>query len=222
MAIFPIGSIGTSSTSELSSGNDVVDKDEFMNLLVAQLQNQDPLNPMDNAQFTAQMAQFASLEQLQNVNSNLEDLHLYQTALFNENAVSFIGKSVKAVDNSFSITNGTPDDLRFDLEIDANAAYVSIYDSGNNLVRTIDVNETLSAGDQNVTWDGTDDDGAQVSDGEYSYLVQAVGDNNFNFNGTPFYEGLITTVGFLSNGTAYLTSGDRKISVGNIMEVLGD
>ncbi len=222
MAIFPIESIGTSSTGELASGNDVIDKDEFMNLLVAQLQNQDPLNPMDNAEFTAQMAQFASLEQLQNVNSNLEDLQSYQTALFNENAVSFIGKSVKAVDNSVNVANGTSDDLRFDLEYDASGTYVSIYDSGDNLVRTIELNETLGAGEQNVTWDGTDDGGTPVSDGEYSYLVQAVGPDDLNFNGTPFYEGLITAVSFQNNGTAYLSAGGHKISVGNIMEVSGE
>lgn len=222
MAIFPIESIGTSSTSDLTSGNDAIDKDEFMNLLVAQLQNQDPLNPMDNSEFTAQMAQFASLEQLQTINSNFEDLHLYQSALFNENAVSFIGKSVKAVDNSVNVTNGASDDLRFDLEYDASGTYVSIYDSGDNLVRTIEMNETLSAGEQRVTWDGTDNEGNTVSDGEYSYLVQAVGSGNFNFNGTPFYEGLITAVSFLSNGTAYLSAGDHKIAVSNIMEVSGD
>ncbi len=221
MAFFPIDSIGTSSTGELDLGRDVIDKDEFMNLLVEQLKHQDPLNPMDNAEFTAQMAQFASLEQLQNVNSNLEDLHSYQAALFNENAVSFIGKSVKAVDNSINVTNGASDALRFDLEYDASETYVSIYDSDDNLVRTIELNETLGAGEQSVTWDGMDDGGTPVSDGEYSYLVQAVGPDDYNFNGTPFYEGLITAVNFLNNGTAYLSAGGYKISVGNIMEVSG-
>ena len=99
MAIYPTGSIeGIGNAGQLSSGADVIDKDEFLELLITQLQNQDPLNPMENSEFTSQMAEFASLEQLQNINGNLESLHLYQTALFNENAVSFIGNKVKAVD----------------------------------------------------------------------------------------------------------------------------
>ncbi len=219
MPIFPVTGATIESSSQLSSGQDVIDKDEFMNLLVAQLQNQDPLNPMDNAEFTAQMAQFASLEQLQNVNGNLEDLHSYQTALFNENAVSFIGKSVKAVDNAINVSNGASDDLRFDLDQDATAAYISIYDSSENLVRTIDINEALNEGEQSFSWDGTDDNGEPVSDGQYTYLVQAVGAGDTNFNGTPFYEGLVTGISFLNNGTAYLSAGDHQISVGSIMEV---
>ena len=222
MLIYPTGSIeGIGNTSQLSSGADVIDKDEFMQLLITQLQNQDPLNPMENSEFTSQMAEFASLEQLQNINGNLESLHLYQTALFNENAVSFIGNTVKAVDNTINLNNQVPDELRFNLDYDASAIYVSIYNSNNELLRSIESVETVSAGEQNLMWDGNDDAGNQVSDGEYFYEVRAVGFNGFDFSGTPFFEGVVTSVGFSSNGTAYLSTGDREIKVGNVIEVSG-
>jgi len=222
MAIYPTGSIeGIGNTSQLSSGADVIDKDEFMQLLITQLQNQDPLNPMENSEFTSQMAEFASLEQLQNINGNLESLQLYQTALFNENVVSFIGNTVKAVDNSIHLNNQVPDELHFNLDYDASASYVSIYNSSNELVRTIESNETFGVGAHNMVWDGNDDDGNPVSDGEYFYEVRAVGFDGFDFSGTPFFEGVVTSVGFSSNGSAYLSSGDREIEVGNVIEVSG-
>ena len=222
MAIYPTGTIeGIGNTSQLSSGADVIDKDEFMQLLITQLQNQDPLNPMENSEFTSQMAAFASLEQLQNINGNLESLQLYQTALFNENVVSFIGNTVKAVDNTIYLNNQIPDELHFNLDYDASASYVFIYNSSNELVRTIESNETFGGGEHNMVWDGNDDDGNPVSDGEYFYEVRAVGFDGFDFSGTPFFEGVVNSVGFSSNGTAYLSSGDREIEVGNVIEVSG-
>ena len=222
MAIYPTGSIeAIGNTSQLSSGADVIDKDEFMQLLITQLQNQDPLNPMENSEFTSQMAEFASLEQLQNINGNLESLHLYQTALFNENAVSFIGNTVKAVDNTINLKNQVPDKLHFNLDYDASAIYVSIYNSSNELVKTIESTETFSAGEHNLVWDGNDDAGNQVPDDEYFYEVRAVGFDGFNFSGTPFFEGIVDSVAFSSNGTAYLSTGNREIEVGDVIEVSG-
>lgn len=222
MAIYPTGSIeGIGKTSQLSSGADVIDKDEFMQLLITQLQNQDPLNPMENSEFTSQMAEFASLEQLQNINGNLESLQLYQTALFNENAVSFIGNKVKAVDNTIKLNNQVPDELHFNLDYDASAIYVSIYNSSNDLVKTIESIESYSAGEHNLVWDGKDDSGNQLPDDEYFYEVRAVGFDGFNFSATPFFEGIVDSVAFSTNGTAYLSTGDRNIKTGNIIEVSG-
>jgi flagellar basal-body rod modification protein FlgD len=222
MLIYPTGSIeGIGNAGQLSSGADVIDKDEFMELLITQLQNQDPLNPMENSEFTSQMAEFASLEQLQNINGNLESLHLYQTALFNENAVSFIGNKVKAVDNTINLNNGVPDELHFNLDYEASASYISIYNSYNELMRTIETTEAFTAGDHNLIWDGNDDAGNQAPDGEYFYEVRAVGFDSFNFSGTPFFEGQVTSVGFSSNGTANLSTGDREFEVGNVIEVSG-
>jgi len=222
MAIYPTGSIeGIGNAGQLSSGADVIDKDEFMVLLITQLQNQDPLNPMENSEFTSQMAEFASLEQLQNINGNLESLHLYQTALFNENAVSFIGNTVKAVDNTINLNNGVPDQLKFNLDYDASASYISIYNSYNELVRTIEKTEAFKAGDHNLVWDGNDDAGNQAPDGEYFYEVRAVGFDGFNFSGSPFFEGIVTSVNFSRNGTANLSTGDREFEVGNVIEVSG-
>lgn len=221
MAIFPTSTIGASQTSALTSGSDVIDKDEFMQLLISQLQNQDPLNPLDNSEFTSQMAQFASLEQLQNINSNLESLQLYQSALFNENMASFIGNTVKAVDDTIGLNGGVPDELKFDLKNDANEIYVSIYDSSDSLVKNISTAGNYSAGEQVLQWDGTDNNGNQVPDGSYSYIIQAVSPDGYNFSGIPFFEGPVTSVHYSEEGTAYLSAGGRNISAGNVIMVSG-
>ena len=67
-------------------------KDDFLNLLIKQMQYQDPLNPVENADFTAQLAQFTSLETLSNIDENIVDLGVLQSSINNITAVSFIGK----------------------------------------------------------------------------------------------------------------------------------
>ncbi len=222
MAIDPIGILDRNVAGQTDDGRDVIDKNEFMLLLVTQLQNQDPLNPMENAEFISQTAQFASLGELQNLNTSVETLHSYQAALFNENVVSFIGKDVKAMDNEINMNDGLPDELNFELEKDAVEIAVSIYDSSgevSDLVKTINVTGAFEAGDQNLQWDGTDDEGNPLSDGKYYYMVQADDTAGNTFYGQTFYTGTVNSVSFSSNGTAYLATDDRELSVSNVMMI---
>jgi len=77
------------------AADNLMSKDEFLRLFVTQMQYQNPLNPMDNTDFTAQLAQFSSLEQLTNINSQLTDMLSYQNSLHNTLTTSLIGKNVK-------------------------------------------------------------------------------------------------------------------------------
>jgi flagellar basal-body rod modification protein FlgD len=173
---------------------------------------------MEYAEFTSQTAQFAALEQLQVINENLGYLQKYQSAIFDENAVSFIGKSIKVSDNTIDMTDGASEELHFELESDANEVYIYIYDSNYDLVKEIIETGNFSAGEQVLTWDGTDDSGNQVPDDRYFFEVQAVDDNGTTIIGEPFYEGTVDAVNFW-NGTAYLTSGNREIAMGNVLKV---
>ena len=89
-------------------------KDDFLKLFVAQLQNQDPLSPMESTEFTSQLAQFSSLEQLTNVNQNLDYLLMYQSSMNNAEAINFIGSTVKASGSSIGVKDGEsrPDTIR--------------------------------------------------------------------------------------------------------------
>lgn len=218
MAIYPIETLSGSATGQSVSSNESIDKNDFLILLVTQLQNQDPLNPMEPAEFTSQMAQFSSVEQLMNINESLGNLQKYQSALFDENAVSFIGKTIRVSDNTIEITENETEELHFELGKDASAVYVYIYDSDGSLVKEIAQTDSFCAGDQSLIWDGTDDNGNRVSEGNYYFEVQAVDNLGATFTGKPFYVGTVTSVNFW-DGTAYLTIGSHDINIGNVVMV---
>jgi flagellar basal-body rod modification protein FlgD len=217
MSILPIGVMQDNNSIKATSEKGVVDKDEFLMLLVTQLQNQDPLNPMDYNQFTAQMAQFSSLEQLYNVNSNLETLNGYQKGVFNENLSSFIGKNVKVYDNSIDLAEGNANQLNFSLNNSATEIYVSIYNPQGDLVKEITQTGTYSKGENSITWDGMDNNGNVLGNGEFTFEVQAIG-NGATFNGNPTRNFLINSIEFV-DGVAKLRSGENTIEINNVIGV---
>ena len=97
MTVVGLDQVGSRAAQTTESQKSVMGKDDFLQLLVTQLQNQDPLNPADATEFTAQLATFSSLEQLQNINTTLGDVSTSQTVLTNSQAVDYIGKQIQAI-----------------------------------------------------------------------------------------------------------------------------
>lgn len=97
------GGSGSNQTEPLSKK---IGKDDFLLLFTSQLKFQDPLKPLESKEFTTQMAQFSSLEQLFNLNDNVEKLILYQQSLNNGIAIGLLGKTVKTVDDIVAKVNG--------------------------------------------------------------------------------------------------------------------
>ena len=117
MSVAAITSTTTNTTAQTAAAAaTVVGKDDFLKLLVAQLENQDPLNPMDGTEFTAQLAQFSSLETLQSIDGGLSDLNAAQSTLHNSQAVSLIGKTVLYEGDTFSYTGEGMSDIQFRLD----------------------------------------------------------------------------------------------------------
>ena len=185
--------------------------------LVAQLQHQDPLSPMESAEFTAQLAQFSSLEQLGNVNDKLDYLQLCQASLNNSKAVSLIGKNVEAVGNSIYLNNGTSNDLNFELGSDASSVDISIYDASGNLVQNIQ-GGALNSGEQTIKWDGADNEGNKLSDGIYFFEVFARDADENQVPAQTFTNGRVTEVIF-KNGDTCLVAGEREISVNDVIRI---
>lgn len=197
--------------------NKTLNKDAFLNLLIIQMQHQDPLEPMKNSDFLAQMAQFSGLEQLSNINSNLEFLQMYQASLNNTQAMSFIGKEIKASGNLIQLTGGTSSDIHYRLDNDAAVVKISIYDSDNNLVRIIQQGPQGS-GEQVVQWDGMNSGGNRLTDGEYTFSVSAVDFKDNTVRTGTYIAGQVTGLTFEDNVT-YLLVGTRKIALGEVIEV---
>ncbi|MCD6186023.1 MAG: flagellar hook assembly protein FlgD [Deltaproteobacteria bacterium] len=194
-----------------------MDKDAFLELLVTQLQYQDPLNPMDSTAFTAQLAEFSSLEQLNNVNENLEYSQLYQSSINNSQAVSFIGKDIRAIGDTISVNNGMPGSLFFTLTAQANDAVVNIYDSNDNLVKSMEAG-SLDSGEQTMAWDGTDNYGNTVADGEYQFEIMAYDGSGERVDATTYTEGRVKGVTFKDNKAELLVE-NRSIALSDIVDV---
>jgi flagellar basal-body rod modification protein FlgD len=210
-------SITTGSTQAAGVATKELDRDAFLNLLVTQLQNQDPLNPTDSTEFTAQLAQFSSLEQLGNVNDNLKQLQNFQASINNSQAVSLIGKEITANGNSLTLADGQPADCEFKLEGDASVAVVSIYDQTGGFVRSFE-SLNLAAGNHTLNWDGSDQNGNLAPSGNYTFEVLAADANGNNITTTTFFNGQVNKVVF-ENNTTYLIAGDQRVALGDIVQV---
>lgn len=212
-----IDTVTSGGTESSALPKKVMDKDAFLNLLVTQLQNQDPLNPTDSVEFTAQLAQFSSLEQLSNVNDNLEQLQNYQASINNSQAVSLIGKDITAKGNALQLKDGGPAGCNFSLDGSAAIVTISLYDSTGEFVKSLE-GEDLAAGQNTLFWDGTDKDGNQVADGAYTFEILAADAEGQNIKATTFFSGTVDKVTF-ENNQAYLIAGTQKFALGDIIQV---
>ena len=221
MTIATIEPTGVSTTpNAVSSDTTIMGKNDFLNLLVAQLQHQDPLNPLDSTEFTAQLAQFTSLEQLNNVNTNLESLQSYQAAIKNAQSVDLIGKTVEATGNTVVLRDDSETELGFDLAQDVEYLSANIYGPEGNFVRTVTTGP-LFAGRHSLSWDGRDQEGNRLAAGRYSYEIQATAHDGEAATATPFVSARVTGVNF-DGRTPQLRAGDYTISVNDIREVTAD
>ena len=192
-------------------------RDEFMQLLVTQLQNQDPLNPADAQEFASQLAQFSSLEQLINMNSTLASVNDLQASINNAQAASFIGHNVLAYGRNAIVREGQASNLQFDLTDGAASVRVDIYNKDGNLVRT-DKLGAIGSGPYTYEWNGKDDNGSPLPDGSYTYSVTAeTADKNIvtvNTYTTGKVEGVL-----FERGITYLKVNGSHLTLSDIVEI---
>lgn len=185
-----------SSTSLTSGAEKEMGRDEFLKLLVAQLQNQDPLKPQDNAQFVAELAQFSNLEQTIGINDRLDALSAQNQGLQNSQIVSMVGKQA-TVRGSMVTANGSgqPVPVAFELLGQAETLSITFADLAGNAVRTVDVGER-GPGQVNMSWDGRTDDGLIAPGGTYTMTVNAKNASGGNIDSTQETKGFVQSVSF--------------------------
>lgn len=185
-------------------------KDEFMKLLTFQLQNQDPMNPMDQSKFTGELAQFSQLEQLTGLNKKFEDANKTKAIQDKFYAASFVGKKVVTTGSTLDLKeSGESADVLFKLDGDATKVLVRILDEKNNVMGEI-WKEGMSQGSHQVTWDGVALDGTPAVKGKYKIQVKAWDQNNFDVGTRTEATGIVTSVTF-DEGEPVLTVNNQKV-----------
>ena len=196
-----------------------LDQDAFLSILVAQLTHQDPLNPMEDTDMTSQLAEFSSLEQLTNINDGISTLN--ETMGQNDilTAVGFIGKEVKAEGYKVSLTEGNSSTIYYGFGESVSSIMMNIYDDEGAIVRTVELG-SKEAGTYQYTWDGKNEDGVDLPDGQYGVGILGVDlDGEYVMVQTEIsgkVDGVVT-----ENDTQYLRLEDgRFINMLNVKEVV--
>lgn len=164
------GTTATTTATTVSGGASIANNfDQFLSLLTTQLKNQSPLDPLDTNQFTAQLVQFAGVEQQLKMNDTLASLLTLNQASTATDAVGFIGKTITADGATSPLKNGS---AYWSVNMPADGTgLVTIKNSSGSVVQTL--SSTFKSGAQTVLWDGTTSTGGKAPDGDYTITVDA-------------------------------------------------
>ena len=141
---------------------------QFLQLLTTQLQNQDPLSPMDSNEFTNQLVQFSQVEQAINSNTKLDNLVNLQLNNAATSALGYVGMDASYVSAEIALVEGEGTNIRYSLSDPAAVSKINIYDEESNLVYSGDANK--AAGVHDFEWDGKDQLGETLPTGTYAVL----------------------------------------------------
>jgi flagellar basal-body rod modification protein FlgD len=196
-------------------------KDDFLQLLVTKLKYQDPMEPMSDEAFIAELAQFSSLEQLQNLNNALDNSlqwdYLQMQTINNTMATSLIGKDVKANFSNVYLDDGNLPEIGFTTTEHAASVRVSITDIDGNIVRTL-TEENLAAGNNSIVWDGKNDNGERLSTGYYQIELIAYDSSGDSFKPSTYLEGRVNGV-IYRDGSAYLKVNGLEIPLADVIAI---
>jgi len=187
-------------------------EDEFLKLMLTQLQHQDPFQPMENGEFIAQMAQFSSVQGINTMADSMQQL----TESFSANqalqAASLVGHDVLVGNNFAGLKNGDSIEGSFELFASTGAATINIYDTSGNLVHQ-DYLGQKAAGQHSFSWDGALSDGSQAPEGTYEIRVDySTGDGTAAAD--VFIQSTIQSVNFAANGSQVILNTDDGQSLG--------
>jgi flagellar basal-body rod modification protein FlgD len=215
MGISGVNATSNATASAVAASGGVTSGD-FLSLLVNELQNQDPLDPTSTTDFINQMSSYATFDQEQSLNTNLNTLLSSFNSLLTMNSVNYLGHDVIAKGNVATLQNGQ---ASFGYDLTAPAANVSltVQDSQGNVVWS--GTGPAAQGMNTVSWNGTNSSGAQLQDGgQYTLNVtatDAAGNSVYNYS---TFTGTVTGVDS-SSGTTMLDVGGVPVDVSNIVGV---
>ena len=192
-----------------------VSKLDFMTLLVAQIKNQDPTSPMDNAEFTGQITQFSMLEQLETMSASLQDNVAVGTAINNTAMLALVGRKVTVEGNELTVTDGKPSENMLAAGASGKAV-VTITDDAGHVVRTYE--RSVTTGLNDITWDGIKDDGTVAAEGEYTVSTVLKDNNGKDINFESLMTGAVSGLRYSENQAVVMVNG-KEFFVSEIYKV---
>jgi len=203
-------------TTQKKEPSQNMDKDAFLKLLVAQLQNQDPSQSQDPQAMVQQMTAFSQLEQLQNVGEQLKVMQSQNVALFQASATTLVGKHVRVQGADVQLINEA---ARIGIDLSADAANVKmvVKDDTGRTITTLDIG-SFQAGHREFEWDGKNSEGLQLDNGVYRVEFIATDEEGNKVDAMCVSDLRVDSVAF-ADGTVLVVAGGKYYSLGDIIEV---
>ena len=193
------------STSTVVKGSAEDTQNRFLSLLVAQMKNQDPLNPLDNAEVTSQMAQLSTVQGIENMNSSLQAM-----------AASLIGRTVLVPGNTISPAQ-LDNVMGFELSRPADKVTAGVYDASGAQVRKLTLG-SRDAGVNVVAWDGLTDAGTAAPAGRYSFKIDAV-QGGQAVDSTTLNLGTVNSVSQNGQGVQLNLAGNTSVGYADVRQI---
>ncbi|MCK0553224.1 flagellar hook assembly protein FlgD [Pantoea ananatis] len=206
------------SKGKTDKGNDANSlQNHFLTMLVTQLKNQDPTNPMQNSQLTTQLAQISTLSGIEKLNTTLGSISQQMSSARSLQSAMLVGHGVMVNGSQILVGKKVTTPIGVELSAASDSTVFSIKDARGNVVRTIDAG-SLKAGVHTLNWDGNMQDGKPAPDGKYAFSVTAVKAGT-NVAAVPLNYALVSGVS-TSNNTVLLDIGKQgQVSLSDIRKI---
>lgn len=210
-----VGAIGTNAATQTQAQKSLSGNfDTFLKLLTSQLQNQDPLEPLDSSKFTEQLVNYSQVEQQINTNANLDSLIALTKSAAGANAVGYLGKTALTSGDATSLEGGTAK-WRYALPKDATSLEVTVTDQNGRIVRTL-TGADKTVGTHEIAWDGKNSTGTAMPDGTYRLKVVAKGADGKAIGNGVWGVGLVKEVD-MSGADPLVLIGKRAVKLADIV-----
>lgn len=196
---------------------DMSSQDTFMKLLVAELKNQDPMDPMQSRDMVAQLATLSSVQKLNSIDEKLGGLQKDSVSGSSLQSANLIGKTVTAKTNRLTLNSLSSSVGGYRLQGDANSVQVAIVDSSGQTVRTLNLDKQ-AAGNKTFEWDGRDVTGRRMPNGKYLFQVTAADAAGAPVLTTSEVSGPVTEVTY-TNGAPEVVVGDVHVGISDVTSV---
>ncbi len=210
-----VGAVSSGGTTVAGTASTGLDKNQFLNLLITQIRNQDPLSPMDNQQFISQLTEFTNLEVMQEISGKMDDNMGLTESLNNTMMLGLVGRSVTVEGEAVEVRDGEPTGNQVQVNGPATATIV-VRDAAGNEVATYTRN--LKYGVNDIGWDGRRADGQSAADGNYELEITVADAEGVAQPFASFMTAPVDGIRY-QNGLAVVEVAGLRFSVGEIYEV---